>query len=79
MIDCLCSLSVTNLVDSSRDSILLKCFALRGIVFIDTWNTLNVLFNAIYTIISYKILCCNERLLIVKKYAQKNFPEHNFR
>nr|DAT25745.1 MAG TPA: hypothetical protein [Caudoviricetes sp.] len=39
---------------------------MRGIVFIDTWNTLNVLFNAIYMIISYKILCCNERLLIVK-------------
>lgn len=29
------------------------------------------LFNAIYTIISYKILCCNERLLIVKNMPRE--------
>lgn len=31
------------------------------------------LFNAIYTIISYKILCCNERLLIVKNMPREIF------
>lgn len=35
------------------------------------------LFNAIYTIISYKILCCNERLLIVKNMPREIFLSIN--